>query len=155
MELWTTPGMRLALLLANVAATLFMAGVIWVVQLVHYPLFAQVGEPGWGVYHAAHARRMTLVVLLPMVIELGTAGLLILAPPSGLPRGLLWLGFVLALATWAATFWLSVPLHGKLGQGTFVAESHRALVTTNWLRTVVWSAHAAVVLEAVRRLLMR
>jgi hypothetical protein len=28
------------LLLAHAAATLFMVGVIWFVQLVHYPLFA-------------------------------------------------------------------------------------------------------------------
>jgi hypothetical protein len=31
------------LLLANAAATFFMVGVIWFVQVVHYPLFARVG----------------------------------------------------------------------------------------------------------------
>ena len=30
-------------LLAHVAATLYLVGLIWVVQGVHYPLFARVG----------------------------------------------------------------------------------------------------------------
>ena len=29
--------------LAHIAATLFMCGAIWFVQIVHYPLFEQVG----------------------------------------------------------------------------------------------------------------
>jgi hypothetical protein len=37
------------LLLANAAATLFMVGVIRFVQVVHYPLFARVGRPGFAV----------------------------------------------------------------------------------------------------------
>jgi hypothetical protein len=31
-------------LLANLSATLFMVSVIWFVQMVHYPLFARVGQ---------------------------------------------------------------------------------------------------------------
>jgi hypothetical protein len=31
-------------LLANLAATFFMVGLIWFVQIVHYPLFGQVGR---------------------------------------------------------------------------------------------------------------
>ena len=64
------------MLLACPAASLYMAGVIWTVQVVHYALFRHVGRAGWRLYHAAHTRRMTWVVLPPMVMELGTAGLL-------------------------------------------------------------------------------
>lgn len=146
--------LRDGVLLLNIASVLYMCGVIWTVQLVHYPLMARVGGAEFSRYHASHTSLMTLVVLLPMVVELGTSGLLALGavPLPGVPRGLLWLGFALAVATWAVTFFVSVPLHGRLSSG-FDASAHRALVQTNWLRTIAWSAHGLVVLEIARRLL--
>ena len=42
--------MSVALLLAQTAATLFMTGVIWIVQTVHYPLFARVGRDEFREY---------------------------------------------------------------------------------------------------------
>ena len=36
------------LLLVNAATTLFMVGVIWFVQSVHYPLFSRVGEAAFS-----------------------------------------------------------------------------------------------------------
>lgn len=148
----------IALLLTNVAATLFMVGVIWVVQVVHYFLFDRVGAAGWAEYHAAHTRLMGGVVLLPMVVELATSGLLALRPPAALSGGaglaLLWAGAVFAVLTWAVTFFVSVPLHERLSHG-FDAAACRALVSTNWWRTVLWTAHGLVVLEVIRRLLLQ
>ena len=40
------PDADVLLLLLHAAATLFMTGLIWFVQVVHYPLFARVGEDG-------------------------------------------------------------------------------------------------------------
>ncbi len=42
--------MGLLILLANVAAVIFMTGFIWTVQLVHYPLFDRVGEEAFPAY---------------------------------------------------------------------------------------------------------
>ena len=142
------------LFLLDCAATLYLWGVIWTVQLVHYPLFARVGAADWAVYHAAHTRLMTLVVLPAMVTELGTAGLLALVRPPWLAPGLLWAGFVLAALTWAVTFFVSVPLHDTLGRGFDPAAIAR-LVGTNWLRTAFWTAHALVLLVQLARLLPR
>lgn len=152
-EFFAAPGVGLALLLANVASTLYLAGVIWTVQLVHYALFDRVGAGSWAVYHAAHMRLMTFVVLAPMVLELGTSGLLALTGVPGVPRSLLWAGLAFASLTWAATFFISVPLHKTLAHG-FDAPSVRALVATNWWRTALWSGHALMVLEILRRLLI-
>ena len=102
-----------------------MTGVIWSIQLVHYALFGQVGAAGWRDYHAAHTRRMTWVVLPAMVVELGTAGLLALAPPLGVPRPLLLLGLALAALTWAVTFFVSVPLHAKLSKDGMARRARR------------------------------
>ena len=58
--------------LAHLVSTLVMVGVIWTVQVVHYPLFAGVGADGWSAYEAAHQSRITLVVGPLMVAELVT-----------------------------------------------------------------------------------
>jgi len=140
------------LFLLDLAATLYMWGVIWTVQLVHYPLFARVGAQNWEDYHTFHTRLMTLVVLPAMVTELGTSGLLALTRPSWLAPSLLWAGFALAALTWAVTFFVSVPLHDTLSRG-FDAAVITRLVSTNWFRTALWTGHAVVLLVQVWRLL--
>jgi len=130
-----------AVLLANAAATLVMVGVIWFVQLVHYPLFALVGREGWRHYHAAHSMRTSWVVVAPMVVGLLTSAWLAIERGDGLA----WAGLALALAEWALTFALAVPDHERLSVG-WAPTAARRLVALNWLRTVAWSAHGAVVL---------
>ena len=49
-------------LLANVAATLFMVGLIWMVQVVHYPLLDDVGEQNYVRYQQRHQSNITYVV---------------------------------------------------------------------------------------------
>ena len=63
-------------LLVNLAATLFMVGIIWFVQVVHYPLFARVGSRGFILYSKAHSRLTTYVVGLPMLVGRGITGFL-------------------------------------------------------------------------------
>lgn len=130
-------------LLLHVAATLYMTGVIWFVQTVHYPLFAKVGDPGFVAYQAGHLRFTAYVVVPGMLLELGTGILLLpVAPPE--IRGLLWLGLALLAVVWISTFLLQVPQHRRLERG-FDAEAWSRLVRTNWVRTAAWSARALVV----------
>ncbi len=140
------------LFLLDIAATLYMWGVIWTIQVVHYPLFARVGADHWGDYHHAHTRLMTYVVLPAMVTEIGTSGLLALVRPSWLSPGLLWAGFACAVLTWAVTFFVSVPLHDTLSRGFDPAAISR-IVATNWLRTALWTAHTLILLMQLGRLL--
>ncbi len=48
-------------LLVNAAAVIFMAGFLWTMQLVHYPLFDRVGEEAFPAYETAHNRLFFLV----------------------------------------------------------------------------------------------
>ena len=66
-------------LIAHVGATLAMTGLIWLIQCVHYPLFAQVGAEAFQDYHARHTQWITPIVGPLMLIELGTA---VLASPN-------------------------------------------------------------------------
>jgi hypothetical protein len=40
-------------LVLHLATTLLMVGLIWLVQIVYYPLFARVGDSSFAAYHSA------------------------------------------------------------------------------------------------------
>lgn len=130
----------MTLVQAHLVATLMMTGVIWFVQLVHYPLFPYARQGDFLGFSADHQQRTTWVVAPLMLVEVATAGLLLLADPG---NGLLWFGALLLAVIWLSTGFVQVPLHGRLAQG-FDASVASKLVATNWLRTVCWTARAAV-----------
>lgn len=132
------------LLLLNAAAVLALTGIIWFVQIAHYPLFAEVGDDRWDAYHREHSRRTTWVVIAPMTLDLLTSVALVLERPPQVEAWLAAAGALAAIATWAVTGALAVPAHRALGAGWNGAIGSR-LVRVNWLRTVAWTAHAAIV----------
>ncbi|MGI9049522.1 MAG: hypothetical protein ACR2GU_09155 [Rubrobacteraceae bacterium] len=132
-------------LLANAAATLVMVGVIWFVQIVHYPLFGSVGAEFFTAYSEAHSRLTTYVVGPPMLLEAATTGLLILARPGPVPIYLPLAGAILLTVVWISTAFLQVPGHRTLGLG-FDLRAHHFLVASNWVRTAAWSARGILVL---------
>lgn len=137
--------MNIVLLLAQTAATLFMTGVIWIIQAVHYPLFRLVGRDGFGEYAREHQRRITPVVAVAMPIEAVTAVLLLFFTPAGVEAGLLVLGAILLFPIWLSTALLQVPAHRLLSGGLDDSAVAR-LVRTNWLRTALWSTRSALIL---------
>jgi hypothetical protein len=128
---------------AHAVATLVLVGIIWTIQVVHYPLFAAVGADGFAAYEAAHSTRITALIAVPWAVQGVTTLVLLLAPPAGVPRWLVWLAAVLAAVPVLVTVTLSVPAHQLLANG-FDAAAHVRLVGTNWLRTIAWSAHGVV-----------
>lgn len=142
------------ILLAHLAATLIMTGIIWFVQVVHYPLFSQVNQSSFIMYGAAHSRLTTWVVGPPMLVEAVTAVLLLLASREhgDINFGVLWIGFGLLVLIWLSTIVLQVPRHTMLGKG-FDAAAHRQLVVSNWVRTTAWSARSMLVLWIAARMM--
>lgn len=135
-------------LLAHLAATLFMTGVIWFVQVVHYPLFARVGGTDYAAYADAHSRLTAWVVAPPMLLELATGALLVLRRPEHVAAAPVFAGFLLIVVIWLSTFLLQVPQHNILGAG-FDDAAHRTLVTTNWVRTAAWTLRSLIVVWIV------
>ncbi len=124
------------LLPLNLALTAAMFGVIWIVQIVHYPMFAGLNRLEFHKWHAFHSRRITYIVAPLMVGELLASFLL------GLRRGDLvgWVTVLLTVGVWASTFFLSVPIHDKLGGNVEDHDRHfRHLVATNWIRTIIYT----------------
>lgn len=135
-----------AVFLVHLLATLAMTGVIWMVQLVHYPLFARVGAEGFRGYETEHKSRITWIVGPLMLLELATAIALVAGVgPEAVPPWMRWAGLSLVGVVWGSTAFLQVPLHTTLSEG-YDGAAHRRLVATNWIRTAAWSLRAVLVL---------
>ena len=131
------------LTIVHAAATWFMAGLIWFVQVVHYPLFAAVGAREFAAYERRHQRRTTLVVGPVMLVEAASAvGLAVLLAPGPL-RVAAWVGAAMLAVVWVSTFAVQVPLHGRLGAG-LDSTLVRRLVLSNWVRTVLWTGRGVI-----------
>jgi hypothetical protein len=133
-----------ALLIVHVAATWFMTGVIWFVQVVHYPLMAGVGRPGFAAYEAEHTRRTSWVVVVPMVVEAATAIALVIVARPDVPSVEAWIGLALVMVVWLSTALLQVPRHRELQDG-FDPRAHARLVSSNRLRALIWTARSILV----------
>jgi hypothetical protein len=128
-----------------------MVGLIWFVQLVHYPQFGGVGRAEFRTYAQEHQRRTTWVVGPPMLVEAITGLWLALAPPTLAGRAPFVAGGALLALVWLSTALLQVPQHRVLARG-YDGATHRTLVATNWMRTVGWTLRGALVLWLAARL---
>ncbi|WP_169975259.1 hypothetical protein [Tautonia rosea] len=137
--------MAVALLLICLSSTLFMTGLIWLVQLVHYPLLSEVSPGAFGRYHTEHVRRIGPIVGPAMLAELVSAAGLVVVMPANTPLWLAITGLTVAILTWVVTALVQVPLHHQLATG-YDASTCRKLVRSNWTRTLLWSTHAGIVL---------
>lgn len=130
--------------LLQVVSTLAMFGLLWFVQVVHYPLFELVNDQKFA---ASHATRTTYVVAPLMLLEIVTSAALLRSAwrPLFIAAGEAWFGAALVVVIWMSTAFLQVPLHDRLQVRHSVADA-RQLVATNWVRTVAWSIRAALVM---------
>jgi hypothetical protein len=119
------------LLVLAVSWALF--GLIWTVQLVHYPSFRFV--PDFTDFHGHHTASISVMVGPLMVVELVLAIWLVYRSHFHWA----WLLPLLAVsAIWAITFFRAVPLHDMLAD-VRDAQTIESLIRVNWLRTWLWS----------------
>jgi hypothetical protein len=128
-------------LIINFFSTVFLTGLIWIIQVVHYPLIQMVDEGIFVSYMAHHRRKISYVVLPLMLIELASAILLALTSGNSVIAVQAWIGLILVILIWLSTFLAQVPLHKILSAKKDTAAITR-LVKTNWLRTILWSTRA-------------
>jgi hypothetical protein len=112
-----------------------MTGLIWTIQILHYPTFKYISESQFQDFHNFHTKNITFIVLPVMAFELFTGiALAVLFPDSHL----LWINLFCLLLIWIGTFFVSVPVHGLLAKG-WNARAIERLILTNWVRTSLWS----------------
>jgi hypothetical protein len=130
------------LLLANVAATLFLAGISWSLQVVQFPLMLSAQSVDFVAYVRAQRIRNTILMTLPMLVEAVTGGWLL---TTQIPSRYLLISMVLLAIIWIVTFGLIVPMHSKIMRG-YDAKAIQTLIRTNWIRTICWSARAGLMI---------
>tara|TARA_B100000085_G_scaffold37956_1_gene31081 strand:+ start:1517 stop:2071 length:555 start_codon:yes stop_codon:yes gene_type:complete len=138
----------------HAAATMAMVGLIWTVQVVHYPLFESVGAEAYPNYQSRHIDRIGAVLVVPWGLEgLSIVALLVLARERTMRvlavAGAALMGLILLVTMiWAA------PVHGELLDG-FDPEQHDTLMVSNLVRTLLWTARGGVAMAMVWVLLDR
>jgi len=129
------------LLIAHLATTLFMVGLIWTIHIVHYPLFAYVGESTYIAFQTQHVDQIGKLLLLPWLVEGLTLLCVLLLAFLGNHRDLrlpaFLNGFGMAIALVISGVW-SAPAHGKLADG-FDPDIHNQLMNANLVRTFAWT----------------
>ena len=127
---------------AHIFTTFAMTGVIWLVQLAHYPnLHIPRASPK---YFESNASRTSYVVIPLMLTEAATAAALLFIHRDPLHLILA----LLLLTIWLSTALLSVPCHNKLCRSGYAETTVSRLIRTNWPRTILWTARSAILLAS-------
>ncbi len=135
----------MSMFLVHFVTTFLITGMMWFIQLIHYPLLADIGKESFVEYEKRHTRLAVGLVVSLMIAESITGVGLVWRRPTGITLRQTWMGLGLLSVIGWSTFVLQVPQHRRLASG-FNAASHRKLVSSNWIRTVCYTARAVLVL---------
>ena len=119
---------------AHFLSTSLMVGIIWVIQLLHYPTFHFIKESDYVEFQHFHMQRISFIVVPVMIIELLSGFMLVYYFRSNL----LILCLIILLFIWLITFVFFTKLHQSLLDG-YDKKIVDKLVKINWSRTVLWS----------------
>ena len=97
----------------NLVVSSFMVGLIWLIQLVSYPLFSYVNVGDFQKYHSRHVKKITPIVALAMTLEASIALILLIITPSD-SVGLLVINTLLVCLIWVSTAFIQIPYHQRL-----------------------------------------
>ena len=119
--------------------TSIMVGVIWVIQLVHYPSFRFIDREEYISFQNFHMGSISFIVMPVMIFEILSGLLLILYVDNF--ELLLEISFLLLLIIWLVTALFFAQIHQKLSKG-YNVNLVRRLVNLNWIRTSLWTMRA-------------
>ena len=112
-----------------------MVGVIWVIQLVHYPSFHFIDKDIYDSFQKFHMNKISIIVIPVMILELATGFLLLIGNSKNI---LIIISFGILILIWGITGLFFSDAHGKLISGYNELIVNK-LVSMNWIRTVLWT----------------
>ena len=130
------------MLIIHLIATSVMVGVIWIIQLVHYPSFHFIERNQYTSFQRFHMSRVSYVVIPAMLTELFTLILIIISMDQVDP--IILASALLLIVIWLMTAVFFSGVHQKLtlGYDQTVVEK---LVKLNWGRTLLWTLRLLIV----------
>ncbi len=125
----------MTLIEANRLASFGLVVLIWLVQIIIYPAFAEISPDRFVPWHAGYTRVVTWIVAPLMLVQAALLAWLAVVRPS---RFVLITAAMVAVA-WIATFALAVPAHDTLQASGLDRAVVARLVAGNWIRTIAWT----------------
>ena len=113
-----------------------MAGVIWMVQLVHYPSFLYVDKNKYKRFQEFHMSGIGFIVGPLMAVELITGAMLLII--YKISNIYLFSSMLLLVGIWFLTAIVFTRIHSKLLNGYSEKLIHD-LIRFNWSRTIMWT----------------
>jgi hypothetical protein len=124
----------------NLAIALIATGLIWTIQLVHYPSMKFIPEEKFTAYHNFHSQRISILAIPIMLIELFTSLELFYQNGSSYNH-IFTINLILVILIWISTFLIQVPMHNTLSSAKN-ARVLNHLILSNWIRTILWTARS-------------
>ncbi len=122
-------------LTTHVFTCFFMTGLIWLVQVVHYPTYKFIDKTQFQEYQIFHTTSISWIVVPIMIIEIISGVFLLFSMKINFWNFLNLLG---VFGIWLVTFLFSVNYHNQLHRG-FDLNAIENLILTNWFRTIFWT----------------
>ena len=134
-----------SILLINIFSAFFATGLIWTIQLVHYPSMRFVSRDKFELFHSFHQLRISIIAMPLMAIELITTIILFMQNIENESSLIFKINLIIVTLIWFSTFFIQVPLHQKLSKGKKTSLIDK-LVLTNWFRTVLWTLRSILII---------
>ena len=128
--------------ITELSVTAAIVGIIWIIQLLHYPSFRFYQPENFQEAMKNHQDRISIVIVPLMLSEISLAAFGAFFRMNAYTWSLL--GIVGAI--WIITFTVQVPLHDKLLKEGFNLERINSLVKSNWSRTILWTIKLSLIL---------
>ena len=123
-------------LLGHLIFTSIMTGVIWVIQIVHYPSFHFIEKELYTAFQKFHMNKISIIVIPIMLAELITGIMLFLDKSSKSP--FLIISIIILVLIWLITGVFFTKAHNELIAG-YQELVVNQLVAMNWIRTLLWT----------------
>jgi len=126
----------------HLSTTALLTGLIWMVQVVHYPSFLYIDTKRYMSFQKFHMSKIGLLVGPLMIVELLT-GIQLLYYQS-FNAMYFNLSMLIMMGIWILTAIVFTSIHEKLTHG-FNEKLIFDLVNYNWIRTVLWTARLVII----------
>lgn len=124
-----------------------MVGIIWIIQLIHYPSFKYISPKKYFKFQKLHMNKISLIVMPVMLVEIisGVYILLYVFPGNKVYAfSILMLVFI-----WLITALYFSKVHSELLHNNSITLKNK-LVQNNWYRTTLWTIRLMLILPLIK-----
>ncbi len=129
------------LIVLHIVSTSIMVGVIWVMQLLHYPALLYVKNETFRQFQNFHMTKISIIVVPIMLIELVSGFIIYLQGERSFE---FLASFVLMIILWIMTGLIFTKFHSKLRKSKDIRIINK-MIFLNWYRTLFWSMRLIII----------